>query len=214
MRNPSRRVRWAVRGGGAVWLVLGCGPQLADEGLVSGHYRARYLDIDQPDGAVCVPDDEGTGGCLQSGAYEALFAEPVPVRTARNRIDIPEPHQVPVAPFPAGNSVGPINAWKLRTLSKDGSSYTSSAKMWADGPSPWCQAIAWSAVALDEETVFVTREATGCDDTDAGSVLVEIELVLEQACAPPCAFADDRERLAPDLDLGDDVLLGSTRCAC
>jgi hypothetical protein len=201
-----------VGAGPVVSIMLGCGPQLADEGLASGLYRARHIEVeDVGDVGVCIPNDDGTGQCVRSGFYETLFTDSVPVRTARNRIEIPEPHVV-ASGDPSG-ALGSINAWRLRPLREDAASFTSSAVMRAESPSPRCQVVAWSAIALDDEVLFVTREMTPCEGTGAGSV-VELEYVLEQVCEPPCAFVDDREQLFPDVELEDDVLLQSTRCAC
>jgi hypothetical protein len=214
----TSRPKWRIRriGAGAVMgLVLGCGPELVDDETVpNGYYRARALSVGEA--AVCVPSGDGLGACLLSEAYRAHFADPVPIRTDRDRIQLPEPWAVPSAipsDSPSYGSIGPINAWMLQPLLRDGSLFTSSTRMQADSPTPWCWTITWSAIPLDEETLFVMRDTTPCDGTGPTSV-VEVEYVLEQACEPPCMFVDERERLFPDLELGDDILLQSSQCAC
>lgn len=190
--------------------VSGCGPQLGagTHDLVSGYYRAEWIESDDGPMAAVWSTDMRVG--LSREFFDALYADPVPVRADAESLEVPEPAAAIEGP--------PVDAglyWRLRGLGWTGSGFEAEEAFSIS----FCESYryTWSAAALDEETIHVTREGTGCGPGDGDSRIddnhIEIEYVLVDPCEPPCDFVDDRETRAPALE-GDDVILRESRCEC
>ena len=190
----------------ASWLALGCGPELGpDDVLASGYYRTEHVGVDDP----C------SSSGIRSDAYPSLYAEPVPIRSDGERLEVPDIATIGHSPDPH-TVVVDIAGWKMLPLMWQGASFDWQVTLHDDERE--CYRFSWTAVALDAETVHVTREGTSCDDGPdelrACDSVLELELALEQPCESPCVFVDDRDSLFPEIDLGDDILLHASRCEC
>jgi hypothetical protein len=194
-------------------LVLACGPELgpALPDIVSGHYRVAHLEVDDPCLMGVLSSDAIVG--LSLDAVEQLYAEPVPIRAAGAHLEVPEPRfqteQVRLAP--------PEDiVWNMVPLRWQESSYEQQVSI----DVTFCESyrFSWSAIALDEQTIHVIREGTGCGPGDDNSQIcdnrVEIEYELVQPCESPCELVDDRETRFPDADLGNDVITRTSHCTC
>jgi hypothetical protein len=198
-----------------LFLLLACGPELGPDlpDIVSGHYRVEHWEVHDPCSMGVLTSDATAGISLD--ALDQLYAEPVPIRVAGARLEVPEPRlrARPVAPVSAELD---DTAWKMVPLRWQASSYERQVSI----DITFCESyrFSWSAVALDEETIHVTREGLGCGPGDGHSRIcdnrLEIEYQLVQPCESPCELVDDREARSPDADLGDDVLGRPSRCAC
>jgi hypothetical protein len=187
-------------------LLSGCGPQLgpALPDLVTGYYQA--LSIASEDAAGETDASGVWSSDMQVGyspeSYARLYASPVPIRVIDDRIEIPEPmlDEWATAASPS---------WKMRPLTWDTASYEADVAFQLS----FCDAYhhTWTAVALDDETIHVTRDGTGCGDGDGDSRIednrLEIEYVRVEACEGACEIVDDGEGAG-------DVLGWESRCAC
>ena len=188
----------------------GCGPELGamTPDLVSGYYRAEWIETDDGPMAAVWSTDMRVG--FSRGYFDTLYADPVPVRVDAGSLEVPEP-----APTLEGPAADAGVYWKMRRLAWTGSSFEAEEGFAIS----FCESYrnTWSAAALDEATVHVTREGTGCGPGDGDSRIddnrLEIEYVLVDPCEPPCEFVDDRETRFPGLAL-DDVILRESHCEC
>lgn len=192
---------------------LGCGPELGPvpPEIVSGHYRAQLIELEdacEPGSAVAWSADVTAG--YSRDAHERLYEASVPIRAVGVRLEVPEPQ-------PRGPSQ-PLEEppWKMQPLVWDAASYELEVAF----EITFCESYrhVWSAVALDEETIHVTREGIGCGPGDGASRIcdhrIDIEYALVEPCEAPCELVDDRETRYPGVELGGDVILRGSRCAC
>ena len=184
----------------------GCGPELGPvtPHVVSGYYRAASIESDDSCEMNVVWSTEVSAGYSRDD-FEALFADAVPIRADVDHLEVPEPTvQLPEA-----------QPWKMRRLAWTSESY----ELEASFDITFCKDYrhTWSAVALDAETIHVTREGTGCGAGDGQSRVcdnrVEIEYELVDACEEPCDFVDDGETRFPGMDL-EDIILHDSHCEC
>jgi hypothetical protein len=173
----------------------------------SGYYRAWSIESEVACGEDMVWSSDVSAG-YTSAAYEQVYADPVPIRADGLSIEVPEPS------LELTGSLRRVLTppWKMRPLARQGASYE--LEVFFD--ITFCEAYrhAWTAVVLDDETIHVTREGTGCGPGDGQSRIcdnqVAIEYVLEQPCESPCEIANDRDTRLP----GDDLILRQNHCEC
>jgi hypothetical protein len=213
----------------SVWCAHGCGPELNPTPDVrSGYYRAESIETDDACGMGAVWSSNMVAA-YSSEAYQRVHAQSVPIRAHGLSIEVPEPSievpereadgAAPHAPLPSSSpgTLQPLAMpWRMRPLAREAASYE--LEVFFD--ITFCESYrhAWTAVVLDEETIHVTREGSGCGAGDGYSQIcdnhVAIEYVLEQTCEPPCEFVDDRDTRFPGAQLGDDLILRDSRCSC
>jgi hypothetical protein len=186
----------------------GCGPEIRDPELVSGYYRAAWIETDDGPDASVWSSDAQVGFTREF--FDGFYADPVPLRADGESVEVPEPAAAVEAPA-AGAGVH----WKMRRLTSTGSGFAAEEAFEIS----FCERYhyTWTATALDEETIHVTRDGMGCGSGDGVSRIddnrIDIEYVLVEPCEPPCEFVDDRDTRFPGVDLGD-VILRENRCEC
>jgi len=145
-----------------------------------------------------------------------LYAEPVPIRTDRGYLEIPEPQ--PRVIESAGDLALEETPWKMRPLVWDASNDEYALEVSFE--ITFCESYhhSWTAVASDEEVIHVLREGSGCGAGQDGSRICDNGLVIEyelvRRCDPPCTIVDDREDAFPGVEIGDDVILRNNDCRC
>jgi hypothetical protein len=191
----------------------GCGPELGPTTphVVSGYYRAASIESDDSCGMGAVWSTEVSAAISHEG-FEALYAEAVPIRADAESVEVPEPTlQLGLHADEPPDSI----PWKMRRLAWTSESYELEAAF----AITFCEDYrhTWSAVALDDQTIHVTREGTGCGPGDGESRIcdnrVDIEYELVDACQAPCEFVDDGETRFPGVDL-EGIILHDSRCEC
>ncbi len=191
----------------------GCGPELGPvvPHVVSGYYRATSIEGEDACGMGGLWSTDMAAGYSPEG-FDALYADAVPIRADAELVEVPEPTRElePVAVDPPDHE-----PWKMRRLAWTSTSYELEAALAIS----FCEDYrhTWSAIPLDEQTLHVTREGTGCGPGDGQSRIcdnrIDIEYELVDACEEPCTFVDDRETLFPGVQL-EDIILHDSRCAC